>query len=353
MRDNERLDMDELHDTTIAQLLTHLQQLRRAVPVNYRLKAELKEKLLQRMKELDANRTSAAANLKIKRRKVWWLSNGIIALTLAALIGFCSQDSIKVIQPSFVSVPLDGSVEQVDLSSRGDRVAFVAEDAKLYTRSITDASEKEDYQLPKSEGNYNALAWSSSDDRIALTEQSDGTSRLWMIDVPKNGLPSSRLLREEKGVTYSTPSWAPNNAEIAYTRMANGKAEIWINSTVSFQERKIAEGTQPDWAPDGSQLAFVQGGTVFVRDLATGETKRLGQGKWPSWQSKDRLTYTTADGKLIQVELDAQQAETNELAVPNSPGEKLVRVNWAKNGKDLLIAHETKRMFVFSIAARK
>jgi TolB protein len=353
MRDNERPDTDEFHDTTIAQLLTHLQQLRRAVPVNYRLKAELKEKLLQRMKELDANRTSAAPKLRIKRRKVWWLASGVIALTLAALIGFWGQDSIKMIQPSFVTVPLKGSVEQVDLNSRGDRVAFVAEDAKLYTRSITDASEKENYQLPKSEGKYNALAWSYSDERIALIEQIDGTSRLWMLDVPKNGLHSSRLLREEKGVTYSTPSWAPNNTEIAYTRVANGKAEIWVNSTVSFQERKITEGTQPDWAPDGNQLAFVDGGTVSILNLATGETKPLGQGEWPSWQSTDRLTYTTAEGKLVQVRLDVEPSETDELAVPHAPGEKLVRANWAKNGKDLLIAHETKQMFVFSIAARK
>lgn len=97
MRDDERSLTNESPDNTIAQLLTHLQQLRRSVPINYQLKTDLKEKLLQRMRELDLLHSSQPhAHTRRKRRIVWWLSCGAIALSLAVILGVWSGQSLEV-----------------------------------------------------------------------------------------------------------------------------------------------------------------------------------------------------------------------------------------------------------------
>lgn len=353
MRDNERMEIEQMNDTTIAQLLTHLQQLRRTVPVNYKLKAELKEKLLQRMKELDASRSTVTPKRGLSRKKVWAITSLMVLVVAVAFFSFYSKDSIHLDKPAFVSIPIKASLETVDLNAQGTRVAFIDTDAKLYTRSTANEKENQVFNLPKTEGAYLALAWSGDDNQIAVAEVQNNTTRLWVIDLPAKGRSSSsRLLREETGALYKNPSWSPDNAEIAYSRIVNGKEEIWVNSTVSFQERKIAEGSEPSWSPSGNKLAFVNDGTVTMLNLATGERATFGHGSWPSWESNDRLTYITPQNNLVAIRVDEPQYEERPLALPKHPDEKVVRANWVNNGKHLLIAYQTEKMYVFSIASR-
>lgn len=353
MRDNERIENDQLNDTTIAQLLTHLQQLRRTVPVNYQLKAELKQKLLQRMKELEASKSASAQKARFSRKTVWGIATLALLIVAAALFAFGSKGSINLEEHAFFSVPAEASIETVGLSTKGDRVAFIGMDGKLYTRSTKNDKDKQIFTLPKTEGIYQSLAWSADDQQIALVELQNNTARLWMLDVPVKGRSgSSRLLREEKGVLYSNPSWSPGNAEVAYTRIINGKEEIWVNSTLSFQERKIAEGSQPTWSPSGNELAFVKDGTVSIMNLTTGEIQTVAKGSWPSWEASDRLTFTAPGNQLVETSVDQPTFDIHPLSLPQSPGEKVVRANWAKNGKQLLIAYETEKMYLFSIASR-
>ncbi|MFY0544293.1 hypothetical protein [Brevibacillus sp. H7] len=353
MREDERLSLQDEHDATIAQLLTHLQQLRRSVPVNYQLKADLKERLLQRMKELEINQQDTLhAQLRRKRRVAWWLS-GAIALTLASALGIWTSSPLKVTEPALLTMSTPSAAEQVDINPDGSYIAYVSADARIYMKSLEEKGKEGKVGLPHDTGTYQSLSWANNNQQLAVVEQKGPLSRLWLVDLASPGIhTSSRLLKEESGAVFRVPAWSPANDQIAYAKVVSGKEELWITSTVSFHERKLTEGGQPEWSPDGRQIAFVKGGSVSVIELATGNITALGTGSWPSWQSDDRLTYTTREGRLAEVQMDAHPPVTTLVPVGNLSNEKLVRANWAADKKHLLLAHQTDEQptLVFSLA---
>ncbi len=353
MREDKRLPAYDEHDTTIAQLLTHLQQLRRSVPINYQLKAELKERLLQRMKELDINQhVTLHAQLRRRRRVVWWLS-GAIALTVAAVLGIWTSSTLNVHEPAILTMPSLSAADQVDINPDGTYIAYVSPDAKIHTKPLESDGKEGKIGLPTVIGTYQSVSWANNNRQLAVVEQHGSLSRLWLVDMTEPGVHnSSRLLKEEKDAQFRSPSWSPANDQIVFTKVVNGVEQLWVNSTVSLQERKLTEGSQPNWSPDGSHIAFVKDGSISVLELASGSITAVGNGSWPSWQSADRLTYTTRDGMLAEVKLDVQPPVTTLLSVANLSTEKLVRASWAADKKHLLLAQQKddEQQLVFSLA---
>jgi TolB protein len=352
MRDDERFPVYDEHDSTIAQLLSHLQQLRRSVPINYELKAELKQKLLQRMKELETHQHHSLAHTRRKRRVVWWLSGGSVALTLAAAFGIWTSSTLHVTHPAVLIMPSPSAVEQVDINPDGTWIAYVSLDAKIHTKALNQDGREGNFGLPSGPGSYQSLAWANNNRQLIVVEQQGSRSRLWLVEMEQPGVPiSSRLLKEENNAEIRSPAWSPGDDQVLYTKVENGVEELWVSSTISLQERKLAEGSQPSWAPDGQRIAFVKDGAVSVMDLGTNDITSLGTGMWPSWQNDERLTYTTADGKLAEVELNIQPPVTSLLTVSKLPNQKLLRANWAADKKHLLLAQQAKEQgVVFSLA---
>jgi TolB protein len=356
MRDDDRYSVNDSRDATIAQLLAHLQLLRRSVPVNYQLKEELKEKLLQRMKEMERHKqhSQLAQNLR-KRRIAWWLSGGTVAIALAAVFAVWSSTDVKVRESSLLSLSGPMAVEQVDINANGSYLAYVAKDEKIHAMPLTDKAKEEMFGLPSIKGRYHALAWAHNNRQLAVVEKLDASTRLWVVDVPRDGAQnSSRLIKEESNVEYRSPDWSPDNERIAYTKIIGGVEEIWVSSTLSLREQKLTEGSQPEWSPDGKLLAFVKQGSVSLMDLESGKVTPLGAGAWPSWNSAQTLTYTTPDGRLAEVRLDVQPPETKLMSIAKLSDDKLVRATWATDQKHLLLSQQSERenVIVISLATR-
>ncbi|GAA4701871.1 hypothetical protein [Brevibacillus fulvus] len=354
MSDEEHVKQPELQDSTISDLLVHLQRLRQAVPVNYQLKAELKEKLLQRMKELEMSRGETSGKSPWKRKKFWWAVSGIVLLTLSAIIVLSVADPIHLKQQGVVTLPADGNAERVDLRKDGKAIAYLSEQHELVTVMLDGKStEQHRIELPETDGEYQSLAWANSGQQLAVAEQDGAAGRIWLIDLTENNRSGSfRLLLEEPGAKVHSISWSADDNYLAYTKESEGQAELWLSSTHSFAKQKLADGTQPEWAPINHLLAYVADGQVTVIDVNTNRSKPLGQGTSPSWQTAEQLTYLANGRDMIAVDVNQAAEDPEVLPLPLQAEQSAVRTRWSRHGKKLLLVAQSGKQLIISVATR-
>ncbi|WP_167569113.1 TolB family protein [Brevibacillus migulae] len=355
MKDDKHL-REEMHDSTISDLLQHLTQLRQKVPVNYQLKADLKAQLLERMREMERMQAGRQVVKVVPWwRKKRWMAGGAILLGLSFSLFFWCRHFVISQEEALNWLPPIQAVEQIALAPNGEQIAYVADGARLFLRSLQDEKEILRFQLPATKGDYQAVSWANRMDRLAVVEESGDITRIWLINASEEGghQASSRLLIEEPGTKFSTPDWSPDNRLIAYTRRKGTHEEVWVNSTVSLEKRKVADGSQPAWSPSGAGLAYVHDGMVSVIDLASGQVQEVGAGKWPDWLSDDRLVFTTSNGNLAEARLHEKPVQIVSLPIPSGVQDKIVRTNWSSNQEDVLIAYQSVHSLAFSVAKRR
>jgi len=355
MREDDKWTTEDRHDPTIAQLLEHLQEMRTTVPVNYQLKAELKKRLLEQMKQTQsgAAQQSADSEATASRWKKWHLAAGVAAVAILAAVLFFNRAVFSLDEKLQKTLPPETTVEQVAITSTGEKVAYVTDKTKLQTYLVDDKREENAFTLPSTTGKYDSIAWANHSDRLAVVENTDQYSRLWMIDGKDNGREQSfRLVAERKGVQLSSPQWDPTDRYLTYTRTGNGTSEIWMNSTFSSEEKKIADGSDPVWSPDGKSLAYSHEGNVVVLHMQTGEQQTIGKGKSPSWMRNDSLTYLAASGELYHVTLDEQKEQSSPIRLPVEEGGSAVRAHWIKNGDLLFVIRQKGTAVSYSLLER-
>ncbi|MGD8191189.1 hypothetical protein ACQCN2_14515 [Brevibacillus ginsengisoli] len=353
MRDDERSLDQDLQDKTISQLLRHLKQIRQAVPVNYQLKADLKQKLLEQMRQMEATKhlerqsEIQAQPSKQSRWKRWvTLSIGaVVVVTAVVTITMFGSHSIRLdhIQP--VSIPnAKYSIEEAAISPRGDQLAFITNEAKVRTYSIEDKSIVREFALPQTNGSYQAIAWSANGAQLAMIEQTSDVARIWVVDMDQQPRQyGSRLIYEEKNVTLRHLSWNPNGNQIAFTKDQNGVQEVDLVSTATLAVEPLLEGSQAVWSQDGKSLAFVQNGQVMVLDIPTKKTEKIDNGSSPSWLSDHELTYIGSDQQLMgaSVNLEKYALESKEPA--HTQNQTMKQASWSQDGKTVLfLANQQK-----------
>lgn len=165
------------------------------------------------------------------------------------------------------------------------------------------------------EGSEFNPAWAPDEKRIVheVIFQDEACSLtghdLYITDV-RTGV-STALVGGEGG---NDADWSPDGGKIAFDRIPDGKANIYIIDSNGGTPVLIREDAlNPAWSPDGSKLAFYQpsDGSVRTIDLATGaETMIAAQGNNPDWSPNGRaMLYGMGD--LYTVRID-------EKAVPKA-----------------------------------
>jgi len=101
--------------------------------------------------------------------------------------------------------------------------------------------------------------WSPDADRIAAVGYRDGYDT-WSIHVFDSDGSNLERLTDTPGVWDTEPSWSPNGAKIAFTRIfpsQGDRSELWLmNADGSDQHWIGVEGFAAKWSTDGSRFVY-------------------------------------------------------------------------------------------------
>lgn len=330
----------------ISQLLNHMRQVRDAVPVNRRLQAELRKKLLERQKELMNQQPvlSQPAPHKEKPQRIdkWrpWLTPFLgaaaIILVVFAVSGLWRYTNGEVHLEAAGSpqeltrfwteeLPLQPAV-----SPDGSKI-LVVRGGGLVLLSETGAQLA--YLEPPEGGTFRSPGWSPDGRQVSFvlsTESSEEikemaaeellssakskTFNLQQIGTASDEKMSSNMADQEAAVEggtqkvmagsttktmhYSDLVYSPDGKNLAYVVNTVGKApEVWVRFS-DGEDKRVAEGDAPTWSPDGKRLVVQRpdkSGSykLWLVNIETGGADVLGQGENPVWGKNGYLAFCT------------------------------------------------------------
>ena len=137
------------------------------------------------------------------------------------------------------------------------------------------------------------LALSQLKGTIVFVSDRSGTLKIWSMRADG---------KEPKPLTLGTdpdadPRFSPDGKRILYTTLRGGFPEVWVMLCDGTAPQKVTAGSQADWSPDGRQIVFIRENQAWVRELASGQERRVSPESWercgvPAWRP---------DGKVLSL----------------------------------------------------
>ena len=156
-------------------------------------------------------------------------------------------------------------------------------------------------------------------------------------------------------------AWAPNSEEVAFSREEAGIRSIFVKDLSSGEEKRLTRGDyddiQPAWSPDGKTILFVRSrkskvklepgdvfgsfsdGDIWLIDLATQKETRLVENGFNPDYSPDgqriALDASWAGPRRIWA-VDNRGYNPQQLTSDTSEGSSHVRPRWSPDGKKVV-----------------
>lgn len=328
---------------TVAQLLHHLQKLRGSVPVNHRLKADLREQLLERMRELDTELDTEPKGVEapspvFSRQRIWSAFMVLFTVMIIGMLLYTSVGRGEWTGPTNTADAVLIRGMEATLAQVGETLQ-VLDSEGLATQSLLLPPEITKHKVQLQHLNPTADA-----SLVTLSVDTSKGSQLWLISMRQK---SSRLIAEWEGGRFGEASWAPTGQELLVTFHREASSQIY---KLSLQEMTFTEWTKGEyaaWSPDGKLVTFVQEGSIWISQPGGEQPIELGEGLQPHWLDDRRIAFLQKESPGILFTVEAHrndsgavdrfaEVERTELPLQAEEAEAFYGLSFGPDGEQLL-----------------
>jgi Tol biopolymer transport system component len=213
------------------------------------------------------------------------------------------------------------------ISPDGMSVAFGMDDGKEANIWIYDLAGTTSMRQLTYGGANRYPVWTHDGQRIAFQSDREGDVSIFWQTLDSTATPQ-RLTKAEKGVRHIPDSWSPDDRQLAFTAIQDGKGTIRILSVQDGKDALFAGGppaslSSSAFSPDQKWIAYQSNDAgkydIFIQRFPSTGGKQLiskDGGYFPFW-SRDRaeLFFTSRAFGLSVVSVSGQQSLT--FGVPN------------------------------------
>jgi TolB protein len=170
---------------------------------------------------------------------------------------------------------------------------------------------------------------------IVLVSDRGGNLKIWSMHASGRGAkPLTRGADPD-----ADPRSSPDGKQILYTALRGGFPEVGRINRDGSEPHFITKGSQGSWAPDGKSILLVEDNQTFIRDLASGQERRVTPKEWercgvPSFAPDGKHLAVASrhlgDIGIFILSLDGQKYD------PLKAGEACCTPQWSKDGKKIL-----------------
>ncbi len=335
--------------TSLDDLVRHMRQVRDSVPVNRRLRRELRAKLIEGRQdnaERPADHTPERAPAGVGRG-VWRPASGLIlafSLLAALVMLMAGEPGEKVLEAGLVSEmarfwaqddPLTPAVSPpagLITVERGGALLLLNREGSRFAAVRPAAGLK-----------YSSPAWSPDGRKLALVRHTGNGSDLIVLEIPpetwsgdaqrviEEGIEGAAVLaRQPAGISVAGLAWSPDGGTVAYSLREKGQARLFL-AGAGRDPVSLGPGANPAWSPDGKWLVVEREGrddkTLWLVDKEGKRSHLLGSGRFPVWSKDGYLFFvkTVIKEKILSFFPDGSP----QFTVQRKTGE----IRWIKTGK--------------------
>jgi formylglycine-generating enzyme required for sulfatase activity/Tol biopolymer transport system component len=183
---------------------------------------------------------------------------------------------------------------------------------------------------------------------IVFVSDRSGVLKIWRMHA--SGRDSRQLTQGND--PDADPRFSPDGKRILYTSLRGGFPEVWLMNRDGSAPKFVTKGSQGSWSPDGKEIVFIRDNQTYVRQLGSGEERRVTPEKWarcgvPAW-SPDGKHVAVASRHLQNIGifiLGLDGKESSQLLAP----EPCCTPHWSRDGKRLLF--QTVQGHIYQIDA--
>ncbi|MHB8156669.1 MAG: TolB family protein [Desulfocucumaceae bacterium] len=290
-------------ENSLEDLVSHMRLLRDSIPVNQRLRRELKAKLLE------------GERVSPPEKNIAWSLRGMgLALGALALVSLCivflfvfEASGPRTLESGQVTesgrfwagdsplLPTVSSLDGLTIVERGGALLLLGRQGSRF--AVVSPPRGIKYSVP---------CWSPDGSKLALARYKETGAEIVTLDIPGGGSPQEIQWALEQGaekavVLVSRPaedsfiglSWSPDGAKLAYTLSSGARKELYI-AAPGGDSVYVGPGVRAAWSPNCNWLVVEreESGESLLRvvNLQSRVEYSLGQGKFPVW-NKDGYMF--------------------------------------------------------------